>query len=341
MTLKEIAEEAGVSISTVSRVVNHKGSNAASAAVQNQIWEIVRRTGYVPNVAAQNLKRTHAYSEVPSKAIACLFARTPHALSDPFFSQLARSIEKAAYENSYVVKYTFSAIDLQDSATLQVITDNHVEGVVVLGRCDQDILKFLKQYFHYLIYTGLNAFDVGSDRVICDGYEASQAAVNYLIEMGHRNIGYIGEMHNENRYAGYCAALSANNIPIKNSHTVDMLLSSEGGYRGAKMLLTQTKSLTAIFCSNDVTAIGAMRALKEEGYRIPEDISIIGVDDIDTAQYLSPTLTTMQIPIEELGKMAAKILIDRINGGHQVPLKISLPFKIIERESCAPPKSKI
>lgn len=97
--------------------------------------------------------------------------------------------------------------------------------------------------------------------------------------------------------------------------------------------------ITAIFCANDNTAIGAIKALRERGYRIPEDISIIGVDDIETAQYLSPMLTTVHIPTEEMGRTAAKILIDRISGGHKLPMKIVLPFYIAKRDTCAKPSS--
>lgn len=100
--------------------------------------------------------------------------------------------------------------------------------------------------------------------------------------------------------------------------------------------MSQSKGITALFCANDMTAIGAMRALKEDGYRIPDDISIIGIDDIPTSQYMSPALTTVHIPIEELGNMTVKLLIDRIEGKHNLPLKVFLPFSIVERETCIP-----
>ncbi len=93
--------------------------------------------------------------------------------------------------------------------------------------------------------------------------------------------------------------------------------------------------VTAIFCSNDITAIGAMHAFQESGFHIPGDISVISIDDIDTAQYLTPMLSTIHIPTQEMGQMAAKILIDRIEGGHRLPIKMNLPFYLASRESCA------
>lgn len=343
MTLKEIAREAGVSISTVSRVVNKKSTNAAGKEVQDKIWDIVRRTGYTPNRTARDLKLGGTVpSSSLSRSIACLFARTQDSKSDLFFSMLARSIEQEAFKRNFVLKYSFTAIDIHHPNTFRLITDNQVDGVVVLGRCDKQTLSFLKQYFHCVAYTGLNVLDAKYDQIICDGYQASLTAMEHLIGLGHTRIGYIGETESEDRYTGYRNALNSHGLPFTREFVADVPLSSEGGYHGAKRLLERKAAVSALFCSNDMTAIGAMRAIQENGYCIPEDVSLISIDDIDTAQYLSPMLTTVHMPVEEMGQMTAKILIDRIEGGHHLPIRMSLPFYIANRESCAPyngPKS--
>lgn len=340
MTLKEIAEEAGVSISTVSRVINNN-AKAASKEVQDRIWGIVRRTGYVPNSSAKNLKcGTDNKTDIHSHSLACLFARTPNASNDQFFSTLAKSIEQEAFKQNYILKYSFTSFDLSDPNTYHLIIDNHVDGVVVLGRCDKPTLKFLKQYFHYVAYTGLNGIEANYDQILCDGFCAGFSAVEHLISLGHKNIGYIGETSFEIRYSGYLQALKNHNLPVRDSYVATVPLSSDGGYKGAKELVKRQTEITAIFCSNDITAIGAMRALKDEGLNIPKDMSVISIDDIDTAQYLSPMLTTIHIPIEEMGQTTAKILIDRINKGHTLPMKITLPFYLANRESCVKPSRK-
>lgn len=337
MTLKEIAAEAGVSPSTVSRVINKSSKCPASKEVQDKIWEIVRRTGYTPNSTARELKMGGSDSEgALSRSIACLFARVSDKETDSFFSTLARSIEKEAFRYNYILKYTFSAFDIHHPSTFRLISDNHVDGVAVLGRCDKQLLKFLKQYFRYVAYTGLNNLDAKYDQIICDGCQASITAVNHLIQLGHSRIGYIGETEHEDRYRGYCAALSAARIPLRKELVVNVPLSSEGGYQGALSLLKHDCKATAFFCPNDITAIGAMRAIQEQGLSIPGDVSLISIDDIDTAQYLTPMLTTVHIPVEEMGQMTAKILIDRIEGGHTLPMKINLPYYIANRESCGP-----
>ncbi|MDO5423772.1 MAG: LacI family DNA-binding transcriptional regulator [Eubacteriales bacterium] len=337
MTLKEIAAEAGVSISTVSRVINQADKCPASKEVQDRIWEIVRRTGYTPNTSARELKAAASgQSKTLSHSIACLFARIPDAEKDSFFSSLARSIEKEAFRHNYILKYSFSAFDLNNPSVYHLISNNQVDGVAVLGRCDKPLLKFLKQHFRYVAYSGLNVLDAKYDQIICDGYQASISAVSHLRELGHTEIAYIGETQNENRYQGYRDALARFHLPFKQELVSNVMLSTEGGYRGARKLLEAGRRPSAFFCPNDSTAIGAMRAVAEHGLSIPGDISVISIDDIDTAQYLTPMLTTVHIPIEEMGKMTAKTLIDRIEGGHTLPMKICLPYYIANRESCGP-----
>lgn len=338
MTLKEIAQKAGVSISTVSRVINNQNSKAASKEVQDRIWQIVRETGYTPNISAKSLQKGEQ-TPINTRSLACLFARTPDSPNDPFFSSLARSVETAAYQQNYLVKSSFTAFDLTEtSSNIRMFLDPSINGVAVLGRIDKAGLKFLKQHCRFVAYTGLNEINAKYDQILCDGYQAAVTAVEHLISLGHRHIGYIGETDNETRYQGYQDALESHHLPCSPSYVASVPQTSSGGLKGALKLLEQQPLLTAFFCSNDVTAIGAMRAIRDKGLRIPKDISVISIDDIDTAQYLSPMLTTIHVPIEEMGQMTAKILIDRITGGHTLPMKIFLPFYLCQRESCAPPR---
>jgi DNA-binding LacI/PurR family transcriptional regulator len=337
MTLKDIAARAGVSISTVSRVINNKDSKAASAEVQEKIWSIVRETGYTPNIAARSLKLGEA--EKPNltvnKSIACIVARSENAIDEPFFLDLSRAIEKEAFKYGYVLRYTFSAFDLNSTNTFNIISSTKVDGVVVLGRFNLNLYGFIKKHYKNVVYAGLNSIDYNYDQVICDGYKASVAAVKHLINLHHTNISYIGETTHEVRFKGYCDTLKEAGLTINPQNIIDTHLSTDGGYNGAKKLLNSKTNTTAIFCANDITAIGAMKAIKESGLSVPEDISIISIDDIDMAQYVSPMLTTIHIPIDELGKITAKTLIDRIEHGHSLSMKIEIPFTITKRESCS------
>lgn len=338
MTLKDIAKEAGVSISTVSRVINQKGASAASKEVQDRVWEIVRRTGYSPNTAARDLKCGNSNSDKKlTRSIACIFARTEDPMKDIFFSTLARGLEEEAFHHNYIVKHLITYVDIDNPAEFRHITGNRVDGAAVLGRCNRQMLSFLKKHFNNVVYSGLNTINAKYDQIICDGYQAAGSVMEKFFELGHTRIAYIGDTKEENRYEGYCASLSAKKIPLRRELVVHAPMTTEGGYQGALRLLEKSRDFTAIFCSNDTVAIGALRALQEKGLKIPGDVSLISIDDIDVVQYITPLLTTIRIPIEELGKMAAKILIDRIEGGHRLPMKILLPFSLVWRETCAEP----
>lgn len=336
MTLKEIAIEAGVSISTVSRVINQNTNSTVSKEVRDRIWEIAKRTHYVPKHSKKHISKSSDLSSTEQlHSIACLFARVPDGASDYFFSTLAKSIEQEAFRHNYVLRYTFSAFDIDDPLTLQLIATNNIDGIAVLGRCDKELLKFLKEHFQYVVYSGLNNLNAKYDQIICDGEQISYDITTRFIEQGHTKIAYIGETQNENRYTGYCSALADAGISVDSKHIISIIHSTEEGYKAVNQLLDNDCDATAFFCADDITAIGAMKAIKEHGLRIPEDVSVASIDDIDTAQYLTPSLTTAHIPLDEMGKMAAKILIDRIEGGHEKHLKILFPYDIIERKSTA------
>jgi DNA-binding LacI/PurR family transcriptional regulator len=345
VSLKDIAKESGVSISTVSRVINKNGFSFARPELQDKIWEIVNRTGYLPNENALNLRKGRKYtpnSDISENklSIACLFARTPESIKDPFFSQLARSVEAAAFKENYHVQYSLTEIDMKKPEMLRNISGKRVKGVVILGRCDKDLLYSLQKYFKYVSYTGLNALDAKYDQVICDGREVSKAAVSYLVGLEHKNIAYIGEINNESRFEGYKAALEGHGILFNKSYVADVMHSTENGYRGARELLRKAADITAVLCANDITAIGAISAFREAGVCIPRDISVMGIDDIDIAPFMPIKLTSVHVPIDELGQIATRVLIDRINNGHTIHMKITLPFYIAERDSCArPPRS--
>lgn len=340
MTLKEIALKAGVSISTVSRVINNSGSKAASKDVQDKIWTIVRESGYVPNFMARNLKLGCETSVAPStsKSIGCIFARSSDTANDPFFSLISRALEREALRHGCIMKYVFSAQSINDADTYRLITENQVNGVAVLGRFEKPLLDFIQSHYKHVVYTGLNTVDSQYDQVICDGYKAAMHAVQYLHKLGHQAIGYVGEKSKELRYQGYCDAINQLGLPLKREYIVNTPLSIDGGYKGINNHFKKEGSLkvSALFCANDATAIGVMKALKEHDLRVPNDISVIGIDDIEISQYVSPMLTTIHVPMEELGQMASKLLIDRIENGSHLPVKMELPFNLAIRDSCSP-----
>jgi len=344
MTLKEIADQVGVSISTVSRVVNTRNPHAASSELQQAIWECVRKNAYVPRANAKRTitqDGTSTGEKSPVRFIACIFARNNTSVSDnTYFTGLAKCFEKTSLSLHYSAQNFFTAIELNER-NLETMASQHLDGVVIIGRHDLELIERIHKVVPHMIYAGLARPAADNyDSVTCDRFRIGAVAADYLLKLGHKRIAYIGEAENEITYDGFIDTLEKNGCCPQDTYRINLFASMENGYLGMKKLLEQKNRPTAIFCMNDYVAMGALRAAHECNVHCPKEISILGVDDIESSNYTTPKLTTIHTPMEELGTIAAKILIDRIEGGHTIPLKISLPFSLVERESCSLPKKE-
>jgi DNA-binding LacI/PurR family transcriptional regulator len=338
-TLKEIAERTGVSVSTVSRIINSPDDTFARKPIRDKVWEIVRETGYTPNQSARALKRS---TESPAKkplTVTCILGRTRNFEDNPFFAQVARSVEQQALSMGCSVSKPYSVLDVSERLLLKEAGFVKADGAIVLGRFKAGMRNFFENHYKNIVYVGRNVIDADWDQVVCDGYEAGKTALRYLMELGHRRIGYIGETKDEVRYRAYADAVKECGLDDDRALVASFPQDSAGGYRGAGYLLrASVPRPTAVFCATDISAVAAIKRFSEAGIRIPEQLSVIGMDDIEIAQYVTPMLTTVSIPKVELGKVALHTLLDRINGVHRLPIKIFLPHKLLIRESTAKPK---
>lgn len=333
MNIKDIAKLAGVSPSTVSRVVNSGDTSAASRETQEKIWAVVRSEGYIPNQNARSLRQPKKYTKKLIKEIDCVYARASGSLTDPFFTALMHAVEVEAIARGYNLRYQFPIIDLTPDKFIH--PHSNVDAAIILGRVDEQSVKRLERHYKHLLYTGLQELDLPADQVISSGYQAAFDCVKYLCSLGHRRICYLGEIDNEQRYLGYIDAMCENGIEDTDWYVAEALFTPSGGYEAVKELLHRGHPFTAILCANDMLAVGAMKALKEHKLRIPHDVSLIGINDMETIRYLDPMLSAVHIPIEEMGQHVARLIIDRIEGGHKLPVKMMLPNTLIYRESCA------
>lgn len=269
-----------------------------------------------------------------ARSIACLYARRSSDPTDDFFTAITLSAEKEALKSNCIIKYSFTVQDIDSNPiAARAITETNADGIIVLGRCDPKTSVFLNQLFRNIIYVGLNPVSRRFDQVVCSGYAAGMDIMSAFYENGCRKIAYIGETENEVRFNAYRDFCLSHNLPLKSERIADVQIYSQSGYDGAKKMLQKTRDVDAIFCMSDVVAIGVLQAVQEAGIRIPEDIALLSVDDIPVAQFLTPRLSTISIPKEEMGRIAVKVLLDRIQNGHTEPLYIELPYKRIERGS--------
>lgn len=331
MTLKEIAQLADVSPSTVSRIINKSVKSPASKEIQEKVWQIVKETGYTPNQYAKALQSGKKKSQLIHN-IVCLQARKYDEMENSFFHHLSNCIQKEALGNGFLIKYNFTTQDIKEDlrSTLKL---HNISTIIVLGRLERPTYSLLKKLFKHIICIGLNELDFPCDQIICSGERIGKQATEFLIQLNHKHIAYIGETINEKRFQGYYDALQKNHIPYNRNHVHNIFATMENGYIAGKKLLEQHKEITAIFCMNDTVAIGVIKSIQELGLRSPHDISVISVDNIEKITYLTPLLTTINIPIEEMAKLAIELLHSRIAQKHQLPITVFVPFNLVKRES--------
>ncbi|MEL7601596.1 MAG: LacI family DNA-binding transcriptional regulator [Bacillota bacterium] len=328
MTLKEIAQMVNVSPSTVSRVLN-KHDKYASKEVRERILQIAQETGYVPNTSARDLQQMASNLK---GNFACIFARSSD--NDQFFFSIFNAIQAEVNNNGYAIKYTISLgnSDLASYSTM-INHASDIDGVFVLGRSANQEHMQINEIHPNVVYVGINPQAAQIDQILCDGYKMAENSVEYLYSLGHRKIGYIGEIQKEIRFEGYLHKIKK--LGLSTEYCADIPLSIDGGYQGAKELIQSASRPTAVFCCNDYVAIGAVRAVTEAELCVPNDISILGIDDIEMSRFMNPMLTTTHVPREEMGRFAVAMMLDRIRQGHSLPIKAEFPFHIMERETCA------
>lgn len=329
MSLKKIAEMVGASPSTVSRVLNNNYATCASEELKARIWEAAHEIHYIPNSSARNLQSGQT-QEKENRHLLVVLARVKTLEQDPFFKDLYRNLEIETFKKGF----TMDCMVLKNERPKEEFA--HYDGMIILGRCSAELLGALSKYTRNLVGIWRNPMNFEIDEIVCDGQKAAQAAVAYLIQNGHKKIGYIGDCSYESRYVGYCDTLIRNHISMDYSCIVPTDQSKEQGYQ-AMLKLLEDGELTSVLCANDITAIGALKALKtlrKQKKWKDRKVSVIAIDDIEDAQSTSPMLTTVHIPKEAMAHMAVEILNDRILHGHTEKLRVEFPCHIVERESC-------
>ncbi len=202
-TLKDIAKKLNISVSTVSRVINGNSVKAANSELQDKIWKTAKELDYVPNTAAQLLKRNMVKDRESLRTIACVFARADTDRADPFFSEISRALEIELLRQGFIMKYSIYNKGLPQAVLETFLKTEKVDGVIILGRPTRNIIELICKYNRYVVYVGLNKINGDIDQVICDGYEAGLAALREFWRLGLRRVYYLGEIKDEARYKAY------------------------------------------------------------------------------------------------------------------------------------------
>ena len=327
MSLKKIAEMTNVSISTVSRVLNNVSSTCASKEVRDKIFAAAREIGYHPNENARKLRTTNDKAAA-RRHVSIVLARIRSLDTDPFFYELFRELEIALLQRSITIDHIIYA---EEELSQDISKSN---GILIVGRCPHKLFQQITTANRNVVAIWRNSMDFDVDQVICDGRRAAELAMGHLISLGHKNIAYIGDCSYESRYIGYCNSLINNDLPLNHKWIKETDQTKKTARTAFQELLEQTDDFSAVFCANDITAIGVLELLKEKRRQIGRKISVISIDNIEDSQNTSPFLTTINIPRKEMVHMALLLLMDRIDKQHAETVRIEFPCRIVNRSSC-------
>ena len=336
ITIKDIAHHTGYSIATVSRVLNKSGM-FYSEQTYKKIQEAVKELNYYPDGIARGLKTKKTYN------IAFLEPWTAE-----FFFEIFIGVQKAATEAGYTVAIFSSNYDTsQERRNIDAILSNRLDGVIISSAIleNESIFKLVENDIPVVI---IEKF-ISEERIhyiSIKNFDISKKAVNYLISLGHKTIGFMAEPLNigkvDARFRGYKEALTENGMDLDNSIIfIDEDLRGEEFSKSFEYIIEKLEFIrkcTALFITSDKFAITAIRVLKQANISVPEDISIIGFDGLEISKYINPTLTTVVQPRYEMGYRAMKLLLDKINNNPAD--SIELKAELFIGESTTKPRDK-
>ncbi len=332
-TIYEIAKIAGVSPTTVSKVINNYPD--VSDKTRARIQKILNEENFLPNAQAQFLstKRTWTLGIV-------YFEDLGVGLNHPFFSAVLEAFKKQADKHGYSLLFGSKNDRLKNDTFLEYFKYRSVDGIAIIctDPNDKETLELIESDFPIVV---IDMFNKNTSTVTSDNVEGCNLAINYLYDLGHRKIAHIsGASYSDNwpstiRKEGYIKAMNRLNLKILDGYIADGVnFDVSGGYKAMKDLLKLKERPTAVFASCDKIAIGAINAIKEVGLSIPEDISIIGFDDIELAKYITPKLTTIRQKCDEIGKTTVDLLVEQINQKAKLKINKIIPVELMERDSC-------
>lgn len=341
-TLRDVAKMAGVSISTASRALNDDRSRPVAAETRERIWEAVRRLQYEPNDAAQRLVRRVDSRVRRTYSVGLILGQVSYKFSDPFWSPVLDGIDEELIRQEYHLRFALTIDDLQRPSQRALFNRANVDGLILLGGIrplgDIALPKCTVMVEGSDIQGRWNE-DLPTDIIAIEKRRAMYRVVDHLVALGHRRLGFLGPSPDANERAeAFVHALARHDLPLDPALFLRSPWPAEGAFEVARALLAGGNRPDALVCGCDTIAIGTMRAAKECGLRLPDDLAITGFDDISFARDLDPPLTTIHVPKELLGELAVRKLIERIGHPERPPIVQMVPTKLVVRGSCGAPR---
>ena len=334
-TIRDVAQRAGVSTATVSFVLNKNPKEVISEKVQKRVLEAARELNYHASAAASGLKRKSTHN------VGVIFYRHDDAIANPFYSFVVQGAVKEALERNYNLLFAFIESTYTGFDDLpKVIREKNVEGVLFMRHTYPKMIRDIQSLEIPIVAVDNFPRIRNIDSMQIDNRRGGQLAAEHLIELGHKRLACLGPAHAppsvEERLLGFRQGLEKHDRKWSaQSFIASKALTFEAAHDAALGALTKNKQLTAIFCANDEMAAGVLRAARESGRALPDDLSVVGFDDITMANYLDPPLTTIGVVKEHMGHRAMSRLIDLVEGSDRKVKTELAPVTLVIRASTA------
>lgn len=349
VTVRDVAQMAEVSVATVSRVLNNHAN--VKEEVRQRVLKTAKELGYMVQASGQNSPGNSGGLASQVKEIGFIFyssCDSNGANGNTFWLSILHGAEREANKSGIKITYhSISELASSPEILLATINDLRLDGILLVGTADAPVLNVLQRSQLPIVLVDNYIPKASVDAVLSDNFEGAKQAVDYLIEQGHTKIAFIGGQSIssvrpttkiftiERRAAGYRTALLEAGLILTPDLYESGDLAPEGGYAACKRLLDKKAKFTALFCANDATAIGALKALREAQLDVPRDISVVGFDNISMAEHYHPALTTINVNKEGMGAVAVKTLLARVADPTIVNATIMLEVELVKRESVA------
>lgn len=329
-TMRDVAARANVSVATVSHVIN--GTRFVDPQTVDRVRLAIEALGYRPNSLARGLRRSE------TSTIGMLLPDN----SNPFFGEIARAIEDVGFTQGYnVILCNSDGSEAKEAAYVDTLLSKQIDGIILISSGN----SFAP--LHTILNAGVPCVvidrelgDLAVDQVLIDNEYGGYLAGQYLVRLGHRRMGYIAGPNqlslSAHRLTGFKRALNEAGLMLPDEAMVPGDFLYTGGAEGMRALLRRDLGLTAVFAANDRMAVGAISVLQRAGLNVPQDISVVGYDNIPLANAMWPSLTTIAQPMTEMGQTGISLLLERIKRRDEnlPPRRVMLPVRLVERESC-------
>jgi LacI family transcriptional regulator len=331
-TIKDVAEKAGVSTATVSLVVHN--NTRISPETRKKVLKVIKQLNYYPSRSARGLVSKN------SGNIGFILTEDHFLETEPFYTIIFLGTEFATREtNYYVLLTTVNSEFVKGEPLPRFIQEKNVDGIIIAGKIPLPLIDRIKLMKIPLVFVDYYPPDGDFPVVMIDNIKGGMLATQHLIELGHRKIGFVGGDLNHpsisDRLYGYRKALRQAFIEVNANYinTEEQNTTKHTGYLAAEKLFAKALDLTAVFACNDAMAIGVLQYLKDHNYKVPEDISLIGFDDIEYDLLEKPSISTIRVHKIELGVEAMKLIVNVVENNDLSPKKTLIPVELVIRES--------